>query len=252
MAHTGRDNPHLLDVELDGDDQPAPGAVPPGQPPPPVGHGGGFWRWPLLSLVLVALILAPVVYLLVGSPKARARRHFLRGVALQTASRFEAAAREMEQALGLDDRLAAAGVRLGLARLHLGSPAPDVGFLKDLLQRAMRGDTGPLDQADAAFDQAIEMADRAPPGGRFPDAAQPGMAQVRANAYAGRGLTRVLRASAALGAGKADQAQAWCRDALEQARLARTSDPGNLLAPMVDSLAQLLLTYASFGDLDIF
>jgi hypothetical protein len=96
------------------------------------------------------------------------------------------------------------------------------------------------------------MAQHVPEGRRFPDQAQPGVQHVRGNAHAGLGLTCVLRASAALGAGQAAQAKAWAREAIKNTEMARSEDPGNLLAPLVHSLAELVLTYADSGVLGIF
>ncbi|MGD9518276.1 MAG: hypothetical protein AB7W28_02080 [Armatimonadota bacterium] len=249
MADFDKDD-DVLDVEIEG---PRATTPPPGQQQSISPHVGGIsWRWPLLAVGLLLLVILPFLYMTFGSAQARARRHFLSGIALQTASRYEEAIAEFEKAIELDDRLAAAAVRLGLAQLHLGSPAPDARYIRELLQRAMHGDTGALDAADKAFQKALEMVQRVKPTGRFPDAAQPGANQVRANAHSGLGLTRVLRASAALGAGQVPQAKAWAEDAINHARLARSADPGNVLASIIDSLAELLLGYANLGELEIF
>lgn len=248
----------VLDVRLDDEDEqqtplasPAYGSegalVPSGQAPPQ--HG--FWRWPVLSLLLVMLLIAPAVYILFGSPTARARRHFLRGVALQTAGRFDDAAAHFQAAMRLDRRLAAAGVRLGLCKLHLGSVGPDASFVRKLVEDASRGPVAALDEADQAFERALQMAEAAPAATRFPDAEQPGLNQVKANAYAGLALTRVLRAAGAVGAGRGEEALQLCSEALGYVNSARSHDPMNLLAGVVGSLAEFVQNLARISSLGL-
>ncbi|MCX7600186.1 MAG: hypothetical protein N2512_15165 [Armatimonadetes bacterium] len=249
-------NDDVLDVRLDDNGQQE---GPPAGPYPgnegcagPTGQASshhGSWTWPVLGVLLVVLLIAPAAYMLFGSSSARARRHFLRGVALQTAGRFDEAVANFQVAMRLDSRLAAAGVRLGLCKLHLGSVSPDAAYLQRLVEEASRGPVAALDDADQAFLQALEMAQAAPPAIQFPDAEQPGLNKVKANAYAGLGLTRVLRAAGAIGAGRGSEALQLSSEALGYANSARSHDPMNLLASLVGSLAELIQTWARVSDL---
>lgn len=221
----------------------------PGLAPPASRHT--FWGWPALGLLLVVLLIAPALYILLGSATARARRHFLRGVALQTAGRFDDAAAHFQAAMHLDRRLAAAGVRLGLCKLHLGSVSPDATYLQRLVEESSRGPVAALDEADQAFLRALEMAQAAPQAIEFPDAEQPGLNQVKANAYAGLGLTRVLRAAGAVSGGRGHEALQLSSEALGYVNSARSHDPTNLLAVAVGSLAELVQTWARASDLGL-
>jgi len=249
----------ILDVRLDGEDGgggsgPRRPGVPGGEdasPPVPTSPHRASWAWPILSLLLVVLLIAPALYILVGSPTARARRHFLRGVFLQTSGRFDEAASHFETAMRLDRRLAAAGVRLGLCKLHLGSVRPDADYLRRLVEGASGGQVTALDEADRAFYEALQMAEAAPPALRFPDTDQPGLNQVKANAYAGLGLTRVLRAAGAIGAGRGYEALQLSSEALGYVEFARRYDPANMLASVVGGVAELVQTWARFSDMGL-
>ncbi len=240
------DSDDILDVELDDSTAAEDTSAAAPAPPPPAAAAESVWTWPLVATGIVILLLAPLLYYLLASPQARARRHFIRGVALQTAGQFDQASDEFRQAIDLDPTLAPAAVRLGLALLHLGGVAPDVSFTQEMLRRAMQGDTGPLDAADEAFRLALQMADAARPGRRFPDKAQPGTNSVRANAHACLGLTAVLRASAAIGASNSAAAVAWLREARLQCERATNYAPANPLAALVRSLAEMLSIYVQF------
>lgn len=231
----------VLEVELDEGDR---RRVPPHPRPGGRITRQGCRRWGLAAVGFALLLGLVAAYWLFGSPKARGRLHFVRGVALQTAGEYDEAIEQFRKAMQLDPTLAPAAVRLGLAILHLGSPVPDAAHMRHMVESAMHGDVAVLERADEAFKQAVEMAHRARSGRRFPDAAQPDVRHVLGNAHACLALTRVLRASAAIGAGKGDQAVAWLREANYEVSKAKEHDRGNVLADVVQALAELARAYA--------
>lgn len=182
-----------------------------------------------LVLVLLGMVLALGGWLVWTNPSLAAQRAYKQGLAAQLQGRFEEAQACYRRALQLNPDFGLAAFSLGTTYLRFGDPSL-LQSMEALSERAIRGDTQALDEADRWFRDTIRIADRLPPDTRLMDQNIRDPLKLRAFARACLAVTAIIRASAAIQAEQYEDAMAWLEVVSREAQAAIADDPGNAIA----------------------
>lgn len=137
-----------------------------------------------------------------------------------------------QKALELDPTMGLAAFTLGTTYLRMGDPAAISG-VQELLERAIQGQTGDLDEGDRWFRHAITLGGQLPADRRLMDARISTPLRLKAYAHACLALTALIRASAALQADALEDGMSWLRVAGQEAQAALLDDPQNTAAERI-------------------
>jgi tetratricopeptide (TPR) repeat protein len=165
-------------------------------------------------------------------PSQRARREYELGLQAQIRAQFDVAREHYQKALEFDPKMGLAAFSMGTTYLRVGDPAL-VQAMQEIMERAVRGQTRELDEADEWFRRALQIGETLPPGKRLMDQRIRTPAHLRAFSRASLALTAYIRAAAAMQAEQFEQALAWIEVAQREAQAAITDDPGNNPAQQV-------------------
>lgn len=193
---------------------------------------GSTGVWVGVMVAALVAIGAGVGVFLWTSPRVQAARAYRDGLQLQLQSRFEEARASYQKALELDPTMGLAAFTLGTTYLRLGDPAA-ISAVQELLDRAIRGQTSELDEADHWFRHAIALGGQLPPDKRLMDARISTPLRLKAYAHSCLALTAFIRASAALQADALDDGMAWLQVAGQEAQAALLDDPQNTAAETI-------------------
>jgi hypothetical protein len=199
-----------------------------------------IWLLATVGVMLALGLVGAVGWYLLRS-EAVAQRAFRAGLNRQLAGDVEGARDSFRTALRRKPDMAEAALSLGFAYLGFRGAELRDGSIRDLVERARRGDTEDLDAADEAFQSCIVLARARPADAPVRAVFAETNREMIAVAWRGQAATALTRAAAAHDVGQAGYTAAWAQvalNALDQADVVLPSSDTAILRDLAATLAR--------------